>query len=615
MSSKNSGLKTQKKFTGITGFLDVFAIFLLTWWAILFNGYYYGVSDQAVYIPFLKAFVNPYLYPNDILLTQMPNHLTYFYYFFSVFVQFGIERVFFVFQFFSLFFTFVMVFYLSLLLFKHRETAFISIFLFLVPIALPSAIHTYDTYFSNRNFTLPFLLLSIYMFLIEKLVVAFALAGLMFNFHAMESSFILFMFLSYFIFNYRSIDKRIALRSIVAFLFVAFPMLLRISQTQSDGMSLYANPQWVEILRMRCPYLFPFSNYFAVVKIFPIFLIWLFSLKYVRKTDTHNKKILCFSFAIGILCLLGTIFTEIITLSPILSMQVLRSTKYFVIFAIPYISNYLIVLSKGSNFLQRITSFGIFTSLFLALHQLIILFSTLLVSLQIREKQPRIGKFLLALSSIGLILIAVGSIFPHRTSFLLSSAILNVGFIEFGEFVLIFSFLLILAQSKYLFELVTFKKLKAFGFITVLLLMSVSSIYMRSARSQSLENDWKRIQLWCKNNTPQDSLFIIPPYFSGFRIWSERAILGDWKDGTMSNFSPSFAAQWWERMEDLGYTKGNYRNYGEEEYNSLAEFDFKTLARKYGATHVVTEKTKKLNFTLLYESDHFRIYEIRGESK
>ena len=272
-NAKNSGLKIQKKLVDIkTELLDIFAIFLLTWWAILFNGYRYGASDQKVYIPFLKAFIDPSLYPNDLLLTQLPNHLTYFYHFFSIFVKyFSIEWVFFVFQFLSLFFSFVMVFYLALLLFKSRDIAFISVLLFLIPIAVPFAISTYDTYFSNRNFVLPFLLLSIYIFFKEKYAIAFILVGLMFNFHAMESSFILFMFLFYFVFNYKSINKKTALGSMGSFLFVAFPMLLRIFQTQSGYMSVYANPQWVEILRIRSSYLFRFSNYLTLVIFFSIF--------------------------------------------------------------------------------------------------------------------------------------------------------------------------------------------------------------------------------------------------------------------------------------------------------------------------------------------------------
>ncbi len=37
----------------------------------------------------------------------------------------------------------------------------------------------------------------------------------------------------------------------------------------------------------------------------------------------------------------------------------------------------------------------------------------------------------------------------------------------------------------------------------------------------------------------------------GFRINSERAVVGEWRDGTQLYFSPAFAKAWWERMNAL----------------------------------------------------------------
>ena len=61
------------------------------------------------------------------------------------------------------------------------------------------------------------------------------------------------------------------------------------------------------------------------------------------------------------------------------------------------------------------------------------------------------------------------------------------------------------------------------------------------------------IQLWAKLNTPENSIFIIPPHLEGFRIESERSIYVSWKDGTVAFFDEDLGSIWLKRLQMLGF--------------------------------------------------------------
>jgi len=60
--------------------------------------------------------------------------------------------------------------------------------------------------------------------------------------------------------------------------------------------------------------------------------------------------------------------------------------------------------------------------------------------------------------------------------------------------------------------------------------------YQRVTPPYEKRGDWIGVQLWAKENTPIDAMFITPPYLQGFRIYSERGAVAEWKDGTQQYF-------------------------------------------------------------------------------
>ncbi|MDP2944663.1 MAG: hypothetical protein Q8N57_03835, partial [bacterium] len=101
------------------------AIFILTAVSVLaLNQYEYGLSDQAITVPFLKSFANSSLYPSDYLVAQKDYYYSYLWPFFGLAVRYfsiNIPLAFFLLYFFALFFFFLGIYSISQLFFRRRE--------------------------------------------------------------------------------------------------------------------------------------------------------------------------------------------------------------------------------------------------------------------------------------------------------------------------------------------------------------------------------------------------------------------------------------------------------------------------------------------------------------
>jgi hypothetical protein len=70
--------------------------------------------------------------------------------------------------------------------------------------------------------------------------------------------------------------------------------------------------------------------------------------------------------------------------------------------------------------------------------------------------------------------------------------------------------------------------------------------------AEPLISAWLDLQQWAKTNTPQAANFLVPPLPEGFRVFSERSIWVDYKDGHAMYSSPGSAPEWRRRLEAIG---------------------------------------------------------------
>jgi hypothetical protein len=108
---------------------------------------------------------------------------------------------------------------------------------------------------------------------------------------------------------------------------------------------------------------------------------------------------------------------------------------------------------------------------------------------------------------------------------------------------------------------------------------------------------WRDAQNWVRQHTRHDAVLLTPPRGeNGFRVFAERTIVGEWKDGTQQYFDDAFVKEWGERMEAL------------EGYDRLSDEELLALAGRYGATHVVTAARPPRGLLLVYRNRQWAVY-------
>jgi len=127
-----------------------------------------------------------------------------------------------------------------------------------------------------------------------------------------------------------------------------------------------------------------------------------------------------------------------------------------------------------------------------------------------------------------------------------------------------------------------------------------------------LEDDFSRLALWVRANTPPDAMFIVPPYTESFRLIAERAIVVDFKTFAARGYD---ILEWRNRITDLSGGRSLSLGYAwylqlKETYHGLSTEQFLRLAEKYGAGYAVAETTQ-LALPLVYQNPTYVVYELK----
>ncbi len=106
----------------------------------------------------------------------------------------------------------------------------------------------------------------------------------------------------------------------------------------------------------------------------------------------------------------------------------------------------------------------------------------------------------------------------------------------------------------------------------------------------SKQDPWVMAQLWAAKNTPKDAVFLTPPQQGGWRMYSNRPVVVEWRDGTQMYFTADFAKDWWARLTSLRPTifdaRGKELSRGKA-LEAMSDVEIVNLAKQYGASYVV----------------------------
>jgi len=125
----------------------------------------------------------------------------------------------------------------------------------------------------------------------------------------------------------------------------------------------------------------------------------------------------------------------------------------------------------------------------------------------------------------------------------------------------------------------------------------IGPLAYRGARVKWEYGFWRDVQEWARRTTPKAAVFLTPPDETGFRVFSERTIVGEWKDGTQQYFDDAFVYAWKARMDDL------------QRYPRFSDEELRALARRYGAAYVVLpSRPLRKGLFEVYRNREFAVY-------
>ena len=126
--------------------------------------------------------------------------------------------------------------------------------------------------------------------------------------------------------------------------------------------------------------------------------------------------------------------------------------------------------------------------------------------------------------------------------------------------------------------------------------------------SNSIPYELREAALWAKNNTPIESLFITHPLHGiGFRYWSQRSQLPNWKDAGIGSFSVKFASYYLNLMAEYGISV----NMNTNSFNSINTNDIISVGKKYRADFaIIPQDTLFLTYTKVFENNKWKIVKI-----
>lgn len=540
-------------------------VFVLALISVCVIGYHYGTFDQSIHIPFLKAFADPSLYPNDPFVAMRHEHYSYFWLLFVPFYQMGIlEPVLFITHIMATFFTFWMIYDLCEILFKNPMSSLFGTLAFVFPHLSFAGFPLIEFSLLNRTFVMPFLLLAINLYLRGIRARSFFMLGILYNLHVLSVHFVLALFALDFVLEYKKVGWKKIINCLVVFVIAALPVLLW--KLQDSGTEIHLEPDWFNLISrtMMMHLFFITGNYYTLIgSMSALSAYGLFLYAYhAGAPRPHDHTVMIFMLATALVILVQVIVAAWLPISIILQLQIIRIGIIAVVFGYLYFADFLARKWQDGGLLKpgdKVLTVSFFLST--------LTFNTLIIIFTRKWWAATPGR----IKATGLTL---------AIAFVISlGAAIQIGMWDPGL-----------------------------------------NIYGR-------QTPWRDVQEWARDNTPKDAIFITPMTKwwlneAEWRVFSERQNISSLSEILEAAFEPEYMRHWQPRFEALApgalaRFRGDYpenRKIVDELYNNLSTESLKETACKYGASYLVVQKPVSHNLPELYENSEYRIYDMTQQT-
>lgn len=505
--------------------------------AIFIHGYQFAVSDQEIFIPYILKSANPSLFQGDALFNQSSAHLSLFYPILGFFIKFiDIQTVFFVGYLIFQVTIFAGIYRLSKILLKNEHLAYFSLLPFFLPKFVGgTATQTFDLFFGHRSVGIIFLIFYLSYLLEKKYLKAFVIAIIGFLIHPL-SIIPSALFLPVILL----ITSKEKIKDSLKIISVC--LLLLIMSYMFLGNSFYnslfiKDSAWYPIIKLRDSYVF--MTTWQLLGWAALFIYPAFIFLFYSKIAKGMKKTTLIILMVSLVSIIfNLIILDILKFPNFAQFQLVRS-----IAPLAYIGLSLSpLLLIYDNKVLKIS--GAFAFLFLSLNLFyLFLISILIFSFCIyTTKDKKVTQ-------------------PPRQAFIITCI-----------FIILIYLCLNLKSSFFLQEKLQFPK---------------------------KEDDWISLQRWVQQNTKISDKFLTPPDKTGFRIFSQRPILGDIKDGAVVVYNSKYAKYWYELIST---TQNNDYSNGIKLLRQKNIYDFK----------YIVSTNFNLNFQRVYINESYALYELNN---
>jgi hypothetical protein len=534
--------------------------------SILFTGYYFGTFDQSAHIPFLKAWADPSLYPNDPFIALRKDQFSFFWYFFVPFLKLGILEP-------AMFFThllattlfFTAVWDLGMTLFGEPLVALFGVMSFIFPHTGFVGFPVIEFSLLSRTFVLPFLIFAVNNFLRKREGFAYLILGVIYNLNLLMTNFVLITLVTCCLVDIRKIGWRKLAFCIVLFFVGAIPVLIWKIQS-GTGLNPGVRPEWFSTITRGGLFqiFYIFSNTpFMLLSLGGISSIAMFivALRYDH-TKEHDFQMTYLMAGLILIMVFQVITTLWLPLTSVIQMQFSRASLFILIFAYIYFAGYIV-------------------------------------------KEYTAGK----IAGGNLILIA-GCFFLS-----VSPAIPLIAWLIYRIYPSIFENRKIAAGVILVIMMGIYFKVFA-----------ALNIWKPGIHVYSKPSAWIDVQNWARNNTTKEAMFITPPqevglYQPDWRVLSERGTIASFYDIFEIALKPDYLPIWKPRFENLapgalGEFGGNFFEnllITRKAFNSLDKNQFLKIACQYGASYLVVEKENEIELPSVYENTQFKVYVMKDE--
>lgn len=546
----------------------------LTLFTVFFAGYHFGTFDQTIHIPFLQKFADPTLYPNDGFLELRTQHYSFFWFFLLPFYRMGVLEI-------TMFIAHIGATYLTLwafwafgqTLFHDPLTSLVSVMVFAMPHLTFSAFPTLEFSLLNRTFVLPLLLWCLILYLRGHPYWTFFCMGLLYNLHVVSVNFAIAMvaldgvlkILRMGPWRYRSKQTSPAIRALIMqlFLFILGAAPVLIWKANGPPAMFRADPGWYSDVAAFFHHLFFLITTCPQVMLTSLngfAMLALFAI--ARRRDLspeHDHTMTHFVYAILIFLLTQLALTTIYPATFLLQLQITRAGLFGTIFGYLYFARYLV-----SRY--RENSLNLFHCYWLLSATLTLIFPVVTLLCwgiaQLLPRPTRLQK--LALVAM-LLIVALGSVF-----LVIHEGLWGPGIHLYGP-----------------------------------------------------QSAWQEAQVWARENTPTDALFITPPHIWGlyetdWRVFSQRSTLVTYCDLLEIALVPSYITEWRVRFDKVAPgARSQFKDYFFDNqkitaaaFYSLTQDDIQRIAAEYAVSYLVIEHPHSYNLPIVYKNQEFVIYQI-----